>query len=102
MKSLAHAVALCFVLVGVFAPILANDLPVIASVGGKLSFPALSTYVSDEESGALAYIVTSGGGSIAAATYTHTFDTLGTYTVKFTVFDFEGKDTLGSFQVTVT
>ena len=48
MRSLVYTIVIGFVGVGVFAPILANDLPVIASVDGEWQFPAFHTYISDE------------------------------------------------------
>lgn len=45
MKKLAVVFALLLVAVAVLAPILANDVPLVASVGGELAFPAFADYV---------------------------------------------------------
>lgn len=44
MKLLAQAVVVLFLFVGVFAPVLANDVPVVAEVDGEWHFPAISTF----------------------------------------------------------
>lgn len=44
MRRLNLGVAWLLLLVAVLAPLLANDLPLVARVGGALRFPAFSTY----------------------------------------------------------
>lgn len=43
-RSVARSIAWCFVVVGVFAPFLANDLPIVASVDGAWRWPVISSY----------------------------------------------------------
>ena len=40
-----------FLLVGVFAPVLANSVPIVASVNGTLHFPAVATFIGEPEPG---------------------------------------------------
>ena len=61
----------------------------------------LAPFVTDREGATLTYAVTSGGGSFTDDEYTNTFDSMGEYTVEFTVSDGE-KTTPGSFRVRVT
>lgn len=78
-----------------------SGIPLQSTTGQGAAFSVnLNTYVSDRENQALTYAVTSGGGSFSGSTYSNTFDTMGTYTVDFTVSD-PGKSTTGSFQVVV-
>ena len=44
-RSVARSLAWCFVAVGVLAPFFANDLPIVASVDGVVSWPAVRSYV---------------------------------------------------------
>jgi len=75
-------------------------VPAQSTTGAAFSLD-LATFVSDRESAPLTYAVTSGGGSFAGAIYSNTFDSMGEYTVEFTVSD-GSKTTPGSFRVRVT
>lgn len=77
-----------------------GSIPSQVTPGGMALSLDLSTYVSDSDGDPLTFTVTSGGGSFSGSTYSHMFDTLGSYTVGFAVSD--GKKTRsGSFDVTV-
>ena len=78
-----------------------SDVPLQSTTGDSAFSLDLSSYVADRESSTLTYAVTSGGGSFAGSTYSNTFDTMGEYTVAFTVTD-GSKTTTGSFEVRVT
>ncbi len=72
------------------------------STSGAAAFSLdLGDYVTDREGSALTYDVASGGGSFAGSVYSNTFDTMGVYTVEFTVTD-GTKVTTGTFEVRVT
>lgn len=74
----------------------------LQSTSGDSAFSLdLGAYVTDREGSTLAYTVTSGGGAFAGSTYSNTFDTMGQYTVAFTVSD-GAKTSTGSFDVKVT
>lgn len=75
-------------------------VPAQSTLGGTPFSIDLSTYVTDREGVTMTYAVTTGGGSFAVSTYTNTFDTMGSYTVEFTVSD-GSKVTPGSFTVAV-
>jgi len=47
----SHWALLVILLIGGLAPVLANDVPLVASVGGKLQFPAFATYVGEPPPG---------------------------------------------------
>ncbi len=51
MKYWAEFYAAVLILVGLFAPLLANDLPLVASVRGELSFPAFHHYLGEHPLG---------------------------------------------------
>ena len=77
-------------------------VPAMSTGGSGAVFTvSLKGFVTDPEGDPLTYSVVSGGGAFAGATYTNMFDTLGTYTVEFTVSDSQGKTATGDFVVTV-
>ncbi|MDO8348592.1 MAG: hypothetical protein Q7T30_00030 [Planctomycetota bacterium] len=78
-----------------------TEVPQQATTGGTPFTLDLSTYVADREGATLTYAVTSGGGSFTGSSYTNTFDTMGEYTVEFTVTD-GSKVTVAEFEVVVT
>jgi hypothetical protein len=78
-----------------------SDVPLMATTGGTAFSLDLEDYVTDREGATLTYAVTSGGGSFAGSTYSHTFPTMGEFTVEFTVTDGR-KTTDASFEVRVT
>ena len=51
MRKLSYLVVAAILLVGVLAPLLANDVPLIASVDGEMRFPAFASYVGDVDPG---------------------------------------------------
>jgi hypothetical protein len=75
-------------------------VPLQSTTGGAFTLD-VGDFVSDREGATLTYAVTSGGGSFTDAEYTNTFDSMGEYTVDFTVTD-SLKTTAGSFRVRVT
>ncbi len=83
-----------------------NGEPVISTVpaqstdGGIVFSLDLEPFVVDPEGNALTYSVISGGGSFAGSVYSHTFDTIGEYTVEFLVAD-QNKASASSFDVSV-
>jgi hypothetical protein len=77
-----------------------SEVPQQSTTGGVFTLD-LADYVSDREGSALTYTVTAGGGAFTDSTYAHTFDSMGEYTVEFTVSD-GVKTTPGSFRVRVT
>lgn len=77
-----------------------TEVPLQSITGGTFSLD-VGDFVSDREGGPLTYAVTSGGGSFTGDVYGHTFDSMGEYTVAFTVTD-GAKTTPGSFRVRVT
>ena len=78
-----------------------SEVPQQAVAGGTEFTIDLADYTTDREGNALVYTVTSGGGAFTGSTYTNTFDTMGEYTVEFTVTD-GGKTSTGTFDVRVT
>jgi len=78
-----------------------TEVPQQAVAGGTAFTLDLSAYVADREGVTLTYAVTSGGGAFSDSTYMNTFDTMGEYTVAFTVSD-GTKVTAGDFEVRVT
>ncbi|MBL8754701.1 MAG: hypothetical protein JNK15_15460 [Planctomycetes bacterium] len=78
-----------------------SEVPQQSTTGAATFTFDLDDYVSDREGAAMTYAVTSGGGSFAGSVYSNTFDTMGVYTVEFTVTD-GTKVTTGSFEVKVT
>ncbi len=78
-----------------------SEVPLQSTNGASAFALDLGAYVSDREGAALSYAMTAGGGSFTGSIYTNTFDTMGRYTVAFTVTD-GAKTTSGSFDVQVT
>lgn len=78
-----------------------QEVPQQSTLGGSAFTIDLSGYVSDREGATLTYSVVSGGGAFAGSSYTNTFDTIGSYTVQFTVSDGQKTET-GTFTVDVT
>ena len=78
-----------------------SEVPQQYTTGASTFVLDLDDYSSDREGATLTYAVTSGGGSFAGSVYSRTFDTMGDYTVEFTVADGE-KTSTGSFPVRVT
>lgn len=84
-----------------------NAAPRLAEVpqqqvqGGQTFTLDLGDYVTDREGASLTYSVTSGGGSFTGSSYSNQFDTMGVYTVDYSVSD-GAKTTNGSFEVEVT
>jgi hypothetical protein len=78
-----------------------TSVPQQVTTGNAAFTLDLGDFVSDREAATLTYAVTSGGGSFNGDVYSNTFDTMGTYTVEFTVTD-GAKTTPGSFEVVVT
>ena len=76
-------------------------VPLQSTTGSAAFTLDLEDYVTDREAATLTYAVTSGGGAFADSVYSNTFDTMGNYTVEFTVTD-GAKTTDGSFVVRVT
>ncbi|MEM7205645.1 MAG: hypothetical protein AAF628_35645 [Planctomycetota bacterium] len=79
-----------------------STIPALTTTGGSTFSTNLGTYVTDREGSSLTYTVVSGGGSFSGSTYSQMFDTVGTYTVSFSVADGAGKSATSSFDVTVT
>lgn len=77
-----------------------TEVPLQSTTGGMFTLD-VGDFVSDREGAALTYVVTSGGGAFTGSSYSNTFDTMGEYTVDFTVTD-GAKTTAGSFRVRVT
>jgi hypothetical protein len=77
-----------------------SEVPAQSTTGGTAFNLDLSAYVTDREGATLTYAVTSGGGSVAGSTYTHTFDTMGTFDVTWSVSDGSKTET-STFSVTV-
>jgi len=75
-------------------------VPLQSTTGGMFTLD-VGDFVSDREGATLTYTVASGGGSFAGDVYSNTFDSMGEYTVDFTVSD-GLKTTPGSFRVRVT
>ncbi len=78
-----------------------SAVPQQSTTGSSAFSLDLDSYVSDREGAPLTYMVTSGGGAFAGSVYSNTFDTMGEYTVGFTVTD-GMKTTESSFDVRVT
>ncbi len=78
-----------------------STIPTQTTTGGATFTFDLGDYVVDRESSSLTYAVASGGGAFAGSTYSNTFDTMGEFTVAFTVSD-GSKTTAGEFDVRVT
>lgn len=79
-----------------------TPVPAHTTAGGGAVFSAnLAEYVSDAEGDPLTYQVTAGGGGFSGAIYSNQFDSLGTYTVQFSVSDPDGGSASSSFDVTV-
>jgi hypothetical protein len=78
-----------------------DEVPLQSTTGATTFALDLGDYVSDREGAPLTYAVASGGGSFAGSVYSHTFDTMGRYTIAFTVDD-GAKTSTGSFVVEVT
>lgn len=78
-----------------------TEIPLQWTTGDSQFELELDDYVTDREGATLTYAVTSGGGTFTNDTYQNTFDTMGEYTVEFTVTDGD-KTTTGSFPVRVT
>ncbi len=78
-----------------------SEVPQQSTTGGSVFTLDLASYVADRETGALTFAVTSGGGAFTGSAYSNLFDTMGEYTVAFTVSD-GTKTTAGSFAVRVT
>jgi len=79
-----------------------SNVPLQLTAGGGDVFTLdLSSFVRDPEGGALSYAVVSGGGSFAGSVFSHQFESLGTYTVQFSVTDPAGGSSLGDFDVKV-
>ena len=51
MKATVYTLLATFLIAGLFAPIIANDRPIVASVGGDLHFPAFRTYLGEFDQG---------------------------------------------------
>src|SRR5262245_37441365 len=64
-----------------------TEVPLQSTAGGTLFTIDLANYIADREGATLTYAVTSGGGSFAGSSYSNTFDTMGEFTVGFTVSD---------------
>lgn len=77
-----------------------SPIPQQYSAGGTAFTLDMSSYVVSAAPST--YVVTGGGGSFTGSVYSHSFDTLGTYTVEFQVTDFRNQKKSGSFQVKVT
>ncbi len=82
------------------APRLA-EVPQQSVLGGQTFTLDLADYVTDREGATLTYAVSSGGGTFAGSSYSNAFDTMGLYTVEYTVSDGD-KTTPGTFVVAVT
>lgn len=78
-----------------------DAVPQQSTTGASAFSLDLAAWVSDREGQSLTYAVESGGGSFAGSVYSNTFDTMGEYTVDFTVSD-GMKTTRGSIPVRVT
>jgi hypothetical protein len=78
-----------------------TEVPQQSTTGAAAFTFDLDEYVTDREGDSMTFAVTSGGGSFTGSVYTNTFDTMGVYTVEFTVSD-GSKVTTGSFEVKVT
>ncbi len=79
-----------------------SSIPQQSVAGGAALSLDVGDYTIDREGASLTYTVASGGGSFAGSTYSHTFATMGTYTVEFDVADGVGKTSRGEFRVEVT
>jgi hypothetical protein len=79
-----------------------STIPTQTSAGGSTFTFDVSSYVTTSADSS--YAVTSGGGTFSTgqSVYSNTFDTLGTYTVQFTVRNNRDQVTASSFQVKVT
>ncbi len=78
-----------------------STIPLQANDGqGSVFTLDLKEYVKDRENGPFTYSVVSGGGSFTGSQYTHSFDSMGEFTVTFRVSD-PSKSSTGSFTVRV-
>ena len=50
MRGLTKSILWCFLVIGVLAPFLANDLPIAASVGGEIRWPVVEGYATSRPS----------------------------------------------------
>ncbi|MEO6596344.1 MAG: hypothetical protein ABIP94_16465 [Planctomycetota bacterium] len=78
-----------------------SEVPLQSTSGGTTFSLNVGNYVSDSGGVPLTYSVSAGGGSFTGSIYSNMFDTMGEYTVEFTVSD-GAKTTSGSFAVQVT
>ncbi|HEX6813999.1 MAG TPA: hypothetical protein VF384_20415 [Planctomycetota bacterium] len=78
-----------------------SAVPLQYTAGGSVFSLDLANYVTDRESSALTYAVTSGVGSFADSTFSASFPTMGEHTVGYSVSDGE-KVSDGAFVVRVT
>ncbi len=51
MRVTVYTLLAGFLFIGLFAPIIANDRPILASVDGDLQFPAFRTYLGEMDQG---------------------------------------------------
>ncbi len=77
-----------------------TEVPLQSTTDGALTLD-VGKFVTDREGASLTYAVASGGGTFTGSSYSNTFDSMGEYTVDFTVTDGQ-KTVAGSFRVRVT
>jgi len=85
------------------APRLTSEIPDQTAAGGSVFTLDVDDFIDDRETdvAGLTFTVVSGGGNFAGSVYSHTFATLGAYTVVVRVTDPAGKSLDTSFHVDV-